>query len=81
MEVEMFKRRVGKKYHRAGPNDSSGLNSCPDVWELEDGSFAIIGLRKTAILKANLPASANCGPDEEIVVLPRTVFLDAAGDV
>jgi len=77
----MFKRRLGKTYHQGGDNNSASLNSCPDVWELDDGNFAVIGLRKTAYLKANLPLSASCGPDEEIVVVPRAVFIDAAKDV
>ena len=77
----MFKRRVGIKYHAGGPNDSAGLQSCPDVWELDDGNFAVIGIRKTSALKPLLPQSASCGPDEEIVVVPRNVFLDASRNV
>lgn len=76
----MFKRRIGPDIH-ADDRDSSGASSCPDMWELENGDIAIIGLRKTAVLSAHLPADAGCGPDEEIVVLPRDLVLRAKKDI
>ena len=75
----MFKRRIGRDPHALG--GSSGANGCPDIWELNDGSFAIIGIRKTAILKGILPESASCGDDEEIVVIPRHLLVDARSDI
>lgn len=78
-----FKRRCGEGPHpeSIGPNNSSGAASCPDVWELESGDFAVIGIRTTGSLAAKLPVGAGCGPDEEIVIVPRRIMLSAAGDM
>jgi hypothetical protein len=75
----MFKRRVtqnpdGVTRGKFPPKNSAGMAQCPDVWELENGDYAIIGIRSTSALKPVLPESAGCGPDEEIVVVPKEVF-------
>lgn len=77
----MFKRRLGPDIHADGENNSGGAGGCPDIWELENGDIAIIGLRKTAALSHALPLTAGCGPDEEIVVLPRALLRGAARDI
>jgi len=69
----VFKRRIGLDPHRGGTS-TSGSSGCPDVWELTDGTFAIIGAERTSALRAHLPPSANCGPDESIVVVPRALL-------
>lgn len=76
----MFKQRLGTDPHIQG-KDTSGAAGCPDIWELEDGNIAIIGLRNTAILKAQLPSSASCGIDEEIVIIPRQILKNAIEDI
>jgi len=55
-----------------------GCNNCPDVFEMPDGSFAVIGRDATEELLRHLPPDAGCGAGERIVVLPREV-LAAAG--
>ena len=50
---------------------------CPDIWELEDGDFAIIGIDITDIAAANLPPTAGCAPHERIVRLPRNLLVNA----
>lgn len=76
----MFKRRIGLDPHSPG-GDSPTSNTCPDIWELEDGSFAVIGRRKTAELKGLLPPTAGCADYEEIVVIPRGTLLAAKNDI
>jgi hypothetical protein len=76
----MFKRRLGLQPDLTD-SASSGAGGCPDIWELENGNIAVIGIRGTANLKAVLPISANCGVDEEIVILPRSVLLAAKKDI
>ncbi len=76
----MFARRLGPDPHIDGENTSSA-NGCPDIWELEDGSFAVIGVRKTNDLAGILPATASCGTDEEIVVIPRHLLIRAKVDI
>jgi len=72
----MFKKRIGEDPH--ANNESTGAASgCPDIWELNDGNFAVIGIRKTKELSGILPETASCGWDEEIVVLPRKLLVNA----
>lgn len=75
----MFKRRIGPDIHAGG--NTSAAEGCPDLWELESGDVAVIGIRRTSALKDLLPAGANCGPDEEIVVLPRSLVLNTRKDI
>jgi hypothetical protein len=72
----MFKRRLGSDPHANGET-TGGAAGCPDIWELEDGSFAVIGARRTEELGGLLPQTASCGQDEEIVLIPRKTLIGA----
>jgi hypothetical protein len=48
---------------------------------MTDGDFAIIGLNITEAGKGHLPATANCGPDECIVKIPRNTLVLAKPDI
>lgn len=80
-----FKKRCGVDPHTLPEvieqGGSLAANGCPDVWELSNGDFAVIGIRKTNELKSLLPESAGCGPDEEIVLVPRIVLANAKKDI
>lgn len=76
----MFKRRIGKDPHWGG-NGTGGKDGCPDIWELHDGTFAVIGVDQTDVLRAHLPADAGCGEDERIVVIDRHILLNAKDDI
>jgi len=76
----MFKKRIGPDPHANG-NMTGGARGCPDIWELEDGSFAVIGHRATNRLQALLPPTASCGDDEEIVIIPRRLLVGAKIDI
>jgi hypothetical protein len=52
--------------------------NCPDVFELTDGSFAVIGTEATATVSPQLPADAGVSSHEAVTVLTREAFLDAA---
>ena len=71
-----FKRRVGPDPHADG-KPTFALRNCPDIWETESGDFAVIGIRITDVVSRKLPPSAGCGPDEEIILLPRNLLLGA----
>jgi hypothetical protein len=75
-----FKRRIGLHPH-VGETNSSGRVGCPDIWELDNGKFAIIGVDKTMDLKPLLPEDASCGSDERIVVIDRHILINAKGDI
>jgi len=76
----MFKRRLGLDPHADGKRTIALVN-CPDVWELESGDFAIIGIEITDKAKAHLPPTASCGPDERIVMIPRNLLVGAKKDI
>ena len=67
----MFIRRLGP------PPACSGGCSCPDILELTDGDFAIIGADITEIAADKLPAGSGCGPGERIVRIPRKLIVRA----
>jgi len=54
--------------------------ACPDIFELSDGSFAVIGSDITQE-KSKLPADAGCGPNERIVRIPRELLVRAKHDI
>lgn len=56
-------------------------NNCPDLFELDDGDFAVIGSDITAELADRLPADAGCGPGERIVRVPRAVLVAARQEI
>jgi hypothetical protein len=76
----MFLRRLGSDPHLNGAQ-SAGLKGCPDIFELETGDFAVIGKDITPIAISQLPAGANCGPDERIVIIPRRTLIGAKPDI
>jgi len=75
-----FLRRLGLDPHANGAQ-TVALNGCPDVWELEDGDFAVIGIDMTATALPLLPPTAGCGPDERIVRVPRKTLIAARRDI
>ena len=75
----MFARRLGPDPHANGAQ-TAGCSSCPDIWELADGDFAIIGADLTAFI-GQLPPTASCGPDERMVRVPRQTLLRAKRDI
>jgi hypothetical protein len=75
-----FLRRLGPDPHAHGAQ-TVALNGCPDVWELADGDFAVVGIDVTEAAKTQLPPTAGCGPDERIVRVPRNTFLAANRDI
>jgi hypothetical protein len=77
----MFKKRIGPAPHPGGENGSAGANSCPDIWELESGDFAVIGLERTAALQPHLPPDAFLDPGEAIVVVPRQLLVKARENI
>lgn len=71
-------RRIGDPPKLRGSHTSE---SCPDVFELSDGSFAVIGTEATATLEPLLPADAACADYERIVVVSRETLIRAKRDI
>ena len=72
--------RIGPDPHAAGVR-TIALNGCPDIWELANGDFAVIGIDVTNAAKEQLPPTAGYGPDERIVRIPRNLLLGAKSDI
>ena len=76
----MFLRRIGLTPEENGLL-CVGCRNCPDIWELADGDFAIIGKDITHSAAPMLPPTAGCGPDERIIRLPRNLLVNAKRDI
>ena len=73
-------RRIGPDPHADGAQTSS-LQGCPDILELEDGDFAVIGVDITEAAIGKLKFGAGCGPDERIIKIPRKTLVLAKSDI
>lgn len=58
-------------------NTTSGP-TCPDIWELSNGDFAVIGREATSAYDHRLPEGVKISNDERLVVIPRSTLLSAA---
>ncbi|MFF7984852.1 hypothetical protein ACFZDK_38050 [Streptomyces sp. NPDC007901] len=71
-------RRVGASPRQRGSRNGQ---TCPDIFELNDGSFAVIGTDRTNELEHKLPPDASRADYERIVVITRETLLRAKGDI
>lgn len=75
-----FLRRIGPDPHEGG-RKSSSASGCPDLLELDNGDFAVIGVDITEQAAGKLPPTAGCGPDERIIRIPRSLILGAQAEI
>lgn len=68
-------RRLGPAPAELGT--TGGRDGCPDIWELGNGDFAVIGRDLTTAYTDGLPADASVGEGERLVVIPRVTLLSA----
>ncbi|MGW3286959.1 hypothetical protein ACWDR3_20200 [Streptomyces sp. NPDC001002] len=71
-------RRLGDSPRQRG---SLSGETCPDIFELSDGSFAVIGTEATEDLDSQLPSDAARADYERIVVITRETLLRAKRDI
>ncbi|MBX7208546.1 MAG: hypothetical protein K1X78_09560 [Verrucomicrobiaceae bacterium] len=76
-----FLRKLGPKNPQRGATECIALRNCPDILELADGDFAVIGKDIRADAVARLPSGVGCGPDETVVRIPRRVLVAAKCDI
>jgi hypothetical protein len=71
-------RRLG-----ASPQERGSMNNttCPDIFELTDGRFAVIGTDMTEQLAGSLPQDAGRASYERIVVISRETLTRAKADI
>jgi hypothetical protein len=71
-----------KFLRRLGPDTrTTSRDSCPGMWELDDGSFAVIGTDITAQSSGKLPKGAHIAHFERLVVIPRYLLVGAKKDI
>ncbi len=71
-------RRIGDSPVARG---SGTGQTCPDIFELSDGNYAVIGTEATAELDAELPADASRADYERIVIISRETLIRARKDI
>ncbi|WP_210581144.1 hypothetical protein [Streptomyces sp. GESEQ-4] len=71
-------RRLGDSPRARGSHTNE---TCPDLFELSDGNFAVIGTEATADLDPHLPADAARADYERIVVIDRDTLIRAKKDI
>jgi hypothetical protein len=76
----MFLRRIGPDPHANGQL-TPALQGCPDILEMADGDFAVIGIDITAEAQARMFPTAGCGPDERVVRIPRKLLIGAKSHI
>jgi hypothetical protein len=76
--VSQIIRRLGASPRERG---SAGGANCPDIFELSDGRFAVIGTDETDSLNSELPADASRADYERIVVITRETLIRAKADI
>ncbi len=74
-----FARRLGRSPAELGLTSST--ESCPDLWELTNGDVAVIGRAAAPELVERLPEGASIGPDERLVIIPRSLLVAAKPDL
>lgn len=72
-------RRLGKSAEELG--QTGGRNSCPDIWELDNGDVAVIGRDLTDVYASRLPEGVSVYHDERLVVIPRALIIAAKADI
>ncbi|PWI20677.1 hypothetical protein DI272_26220 [Streptomyces sp. Act143] len=77
-QARLISRRLGWTPLQRG---SATGQTCPDVFELTDGNFAVIGTEATAELDPHLPSDAARADDERIVVITRETLIRAKRDI
>jgi hypothetical protein len=71
-------RRIGVSPRERGCNTGE---TCPDIFELSDGNFAVIGTEATRELDMELPADAARADYERIIIINRETLIRAKADI
>jgi hypothetical protein len=70
-------RRLG----RAPGTGTTGASGSPDIVELENGDFAVVGWDVTGDVDLSLLPGVHCAPGERMVRIDRDVLLNAKRDI
>jgi hypothetical protein len=76
--VSQIVRRLGVAPRHRGSTTGA---TCPDIFELANGDFAVIGKDMTDSLDSQLPPDAARADYERIVVITRETLVKAKTDI
>jgi hypothetical protein len=62
-------------------DDTTGVSGSPDILELDDGAFAVIGVDITDEIGTQPLSDARCAPNERIVRISRRTLIAAKKDI
>ena len=71
--------RIGRSPEELGISSQDA--SCPDILELDNGDYAIIGRDLTASYADSLPEGVSLGEGERLVVIPAATLRAARVDI
>ncbi|OXM44031.1 hypothetical protein [Amycolatopsis alba] len=66
---------------RLGDEKSPPYETCPTVWELDNGDFVVVGTDLTAEYRSRLPEGVSIAEHERLVVIPRARLVSAKKDI
>ena len=72
----MFLRILGRDL-QSDPQLCVGGANCPNILEIDDGDFAVIGTDITQEAADKLLPGSGCGPGERVVRIPRMALIRA----
>ena len=72
-------RRLGMT--PAERDDTTGVSGSPDILELDDGAFAVIGVDITDEIGTRPLSDARCAANERIVRISRRTLIAARKDI
>lgn len=72
-------RRLGSTPAERG--ETTNVSGSPDILELDDGTYAVIGVDITDELGRQPLPDARCAPNERIIRLTRSTLLAAKKDI
>lgn len=72
-------RRLGKTPAELG--NTTGVSGSPDILELDDGAFAVIGVDISDQVHDLGSLGARCAPNERVVRIPRNTLTAAKNDI
>ena len=77
-QAPVFLRVLGESAPR---QSCASLEKCPNILEMADGSFAVIGEDITESALLTLPTGTGCGPGERVVSVPRSILINARPEI
>lgn len=73
----MFLRRLRQDERNVSPAG----HTCPQILELTNGDYAVVGDDMTAEAIPAMPPGPGVGPKERVVRIPRHILVDARVDI